>query len=109
VSPSEYAGFCFYDVSKGALTAQLFRGVVHAPKNSCPKILKLISHLTDIQIRNAKPAEKLFKLSDGDDMYVAVMSNGSKFWRMKVRQANGKESRLTFGSYPEMTLAGARA
>jgi hypothetical protein len=28
---------------------------------------------------------------------------------MKVRQANGKESGLTFGSYPEVTLAGARA
>ena len=27
---------------------------------------------------------------------------------MKVRQANGKESRLTVGSYPEMTLTGAR-
>jgi hypothetical protein len=37
------------------------------------------------------------------------MPSGTKFWRMKVRQANGKESRLTFGSYPEITLAGARA
>jgi hypothetical protein len=113
VSPSEYAGFLFHDVSKGALTAQLFGawfGAYFMPlKIRAPKMPKLISPLTDIQLRNAKPAEKPYKLSDGGGMYVEVMPNGSKFWRMKVRQANGKESRLTFGSYPEMTLAGARA
>jgi hypothetical protein len=70
---------------------------------------KLITPLTDIQLRNAKPAEKPYKLSDGGGLYIEVMPNGSKFWRMKVRQANGKESRLTFRSYPEVTLAGARA
>jgi len=70
---------------------------------------KLISPLSDIQLRNAKPAEKAYKLSDGGGLYVEIMPNGSKFWRMKVRQANGKESRLTFGSYPDVTLAQARA
>jgi hypothetical protein len=56
------------------------------------------------------PAETPCKLSDGGgDMYVEIVTNGSKFWRMKVRQVNGKESRLTFSSYPEMTLTGARA
>lgn len=70
---------------------------------------KLIAPLTDIQLRTAKPTDKPYKLSDGGGMYVEVMPNGSKFWRMKVRQANGKESRLTFGSYPEVTLAAARA
>jgi integrase len=70
---------------------------------------KLITPLTDIQLRNAKPADKPYKLSDGGGLYIEVMPNGSKFWRMKVRQANGKESRLTFGSYPGITLAAARA
>ncbi|GGC22082.1 tyrosine-type recombinase/integrase [Pseudoduganella buxea] len=70
---------------------------------------KLIAPLTDIQLRNAKPAEKSYKLSDGGGLYVEVMPGGSKFWRMKVRQANGKETRLTFGCYPEVTLAAARA
>lgn len=79
------------------------------PKCHAPKMPKLIVPLTDIQLRNAKPADKPYKLSDGGGLYVEVMPNGSKFWRMKVRQANGKESRLSFGSYPEMTLAGARA
>jgi hypothetical protein len=70
---------------------------------------KLISPLSDIQLRNAKPADKPYKLSDGGGLYVEIMPNGSKLWRMKVRQANGKESRLTFGSYPDVTLANARA
>jgi integrase len=69
---------------------------------------KLIAPLTDIQLRNAKPMDKPYKLSDGGGMYVEVMPNGSKFWRMKVRQASGKESRLTFGSYPEVSLLQAR-
>lgn len=78
-------------------------------KKRAPKMPKLISPLTDIQLRNAKPTDKSYKLSDGGGLYIEVMPSGTKFWRMKVRQANGKESRLTFGSYPEVTLAGARA
>ena len=36
------------------------------------------------------------------------MPTGSKLWRMKYRQANGSESRLVFGSYPEVSLLEAR-
>ena len=61
-------------------------------KIRAPKMPKLVTPLTDIQLRHAKPSEKPYKLSDGGGMYVEVMPNGSKFWRMKVRQANGKES-----------------
>src|SRR5471032_1811306 len=78
-------------------------------KKRAPKMPKLISPLTDIQLRNAKPTDKSYKLSDGGGLYIEVMPSGTKFWRMKVRQANGKESRLTFGGYPDITLASARA
>lgn len=70
---------------------------------------KLIAPLTDIQIRTAKPLEKPYKLSDGGGLYVEIMPHGSKLWRMKVRQANGKESILSFGAYPGVTLVDARA
>jgi hypothetical protein len=70
---------------------------------------KLISPLTDIQLRNAKPAEKPYKLSDGGAMYVEVMPNGSKFWRMKGRQANGKESRHINGGFGAYLLTNCRA
>lgn len=78
-------------------------------KIHAPKMPKLIAPLTDIQLRNAKPTDKPYKLADGGGLYVEVMPSGAKLWRMKVRQANGKETRLSFGSYPEVTLATARA
>ena len=33
---------------------------------------------------------------------------GGKHWKMKYRQANGKESLLSFGAYPAVTLERAR-
>lgn len=70
---------------------------------------KLIAPLTDVQIRNAKPKDKPYKLADGGGLYVEIMPSGAKLWRMKVRQANGKESRLSFGAYPAVALMDARA
>ncbi|MND20837.1 Prophage CP4-57 integrase [compost metagenome] len=63
--------------------------------------------LTDTAIRKAKPQDKPFKLTDGKGLYLHVMPNGSKLWRMKFSFA-GKEKLLSFGPYPEVTLAEAR-
>jgi integrase len=64
--------------------------------------------LTDTTIRNAKPAEKPYKLSDEKGLFVLVHPNGSKYWRCKYR-FGGKEKGLAFGVYPEMGLKEARA
>jgi len=69
---------------------------------------KLCTPLTDTAIRNAKPRDKTYTLGDGEGMYLEVMPNGTRFWRMAYRQANGKKNRLTFGKYPEVSLAEAR-
>jgi integrase len=69
---------------------------------------KLCAPLTDTAIRNAKPRDKTYTLGDGEGMYLEVMPNGTRFWRMAYRQANGKKNRLTFGKYPEVSLAEAR-
>lgn len=37
-----------------------------------------------------------------------VTPGGSKLWRLKFRQVNGKENRLSFGKYPEVSLEQAR-
>ncbi|MFB9243676.1 DUF4102 domain-containing protein [Massilia antarctica] len=80
------------------------------PKRHAPTIMaKQIAPLTDLTIRNAKPGEKSLKRFDGGGLYLEVMPGGSKLWRMKYRQLNGKENRLSFGSYPEISLADARA
>lgn len=64
--------------------------------------------LTDTEIRKAKPGDKPRKMSDGGGLYLAVSPTGSKLWRMKYRFAD-KENVLSFGPYPEVTLAEARA
>ena len=70
---------------------------------------KIVPPLADITIKNAKSKDKAYKLADGGGLYLEVMPTGSKLWRMKFKQADGRESRLAFGSYPETTLVEARA
>ena len=63
--------------------------------------------LTDTACKNAKPSEKARKVYDGGGLYLEVMPSGSKYWRHKYRFL-GKEKRLAFGVYPEVTLKEAR-
>ena len=70
---------------------------------------KLVKPLNDTQIKNAKAKAKSYKLSDGNNLYLEILPSGAKQWRMKFIQANGSESRLTFGTYPEVSLIQARA
>jgi integrase len=64
--------------------------------------------LTNLDLRNAKPAEKLYKIFDGGGLHLVVSPTGGKLWRMKYR-FQGKERLLSFGPYPLFTLAEARA
>ncbi len=63
--------------------------------------------LTDITCKGTKPKEKPYKLADERGLYLEVMPNNKKYWRLKFR-FNGKENRLAFGVYPEVSLAEAR-
>lgn len=63
--------------------------------------------LTNIACKNAKPSPKARKLADGGGLYLEVLPSGGKYWRMKYR-FNGKEKRLAFGVYPDVTLDEAR-
>jgi integrase len=64
--------------------------------------------LTNVAIRNAKPAAKPFKLADEQGLFLLVNPSGSRLWRLKYRYA-GREKLLAFGSYPEVSLKQARA
>ncbi|WP_407812817.1 Arm DNA-binding domain-containing protein [Serratia fonticola] len=35
----------------------------------------------------AKPKDKLYKLSDGDGLYLLVNPNGARYWSLKYRIA----------------------
>ncbi len=63
--------------------------------------------LNNTTCKNAKPKEKPYKLSDGWGMYLEIMPNGSKYWRLKYR-FGGKEKRLAIGVYPRVSLKEAR-
>lgn len=63
--------------------------------------------LTDIKCKNTKPTDKPQKLGDSGGLYLYVMPNGAKYWRMKYR-IHGKEKLLALGVYPETTLSEAR-
>lgn len=63
--------------------------------------------LTDTRIRNAKPAEKPYKLTDGGGLYIEIKPTGSKLWRLRYRLA-GKENLFAAGEYPVVGLADAR-
>lgn len=63
--------------------------------------------LTDIALRNAKPKDKQYKLSDSAGLHLLIKPNGSKYWRLKYRFA-GKEKLLSIGIYPVIGLSEAR-
>ncbi|WP_423028383.1 tyrosine-type recombinase/integrase [Undibacterium sp. SXout20W] len=71
------------------------------------KMPKLVTPLTDIQVRNAKPKDKAYKLADGAGMYLLVNPDATKYWRFDYR-LNDKRNTLAFGKYPEVSLTQAR-
>ena len=63
--------------------------------------------ISDVTVRNAKPASKPIRLFDGGGLYLEVSPSGGKLWRLKYR-FGGKEKRLALGKYPEVGLKDAR-
>lgn len=64
--------------------------------------------LTDRQIVNLKPTDKPRKVSDGGGLHLFVSPSGGKLWRLAYR-FSGKQKLLSFGPYPVVGLADARA
>jgi hypothetical protein len=63
--------------------------------------------LTATEVKQAKPREKAYKLSDGGGLFLLINPKGAKYWRYKYRFA-GKEKALALGVYPEVSLKQAR-
>ncbi|WP_019368819.1 Arm DNA-binding domain-containing protein [Sphingomonas sp. HT-1] len=63
--------------------------------------------LSDIAIRKAKTLDRAYKLYDGLGLFLVVSPSGSRLWRMKYKR-HGIEKKLSFGSYPEVSLRDAR-
>ena len=63
--------------------------------------------LTDKATKAAKPTGKQYKLSDGKGLFLLVLPTGGKYWHFRSK-VGGKEKLISFGTYPEITLAEAR-
>ncbi len=65
--------------------------------------------LTDTKLKNLKPREKLYKITDRDGLYVAVSPKGTVSFRYDYR-INGRRETLTIGKYGSdgISLAEAR-
>lgn len=63
--------------------------------------------LSDTKLRALKPRAKPYKVSDAEGLFVLVTPNGSRLWRCAYR-FDGKQKLLTFGKYPDVSLADAR-
>ena len=63
--------------------------------------------LSDIKIRNAKPKDKPYKLTDGAGLFLLITPSGGKLWKLKYRFL-GKEKQYALGAYPLVGLLEAR-
>ncbi len=63
--------------------------------------------LSNTAIRNAKPSEKSRKMFDGRGLYLEISPSGGKWWRLKYR-FDGKDKRISLGTYPDVSLKDAR-
>lgn len=65
--------------------------------------------LTNTQVKQAKIQDKNYALSDGQGLELRVSKSGTKNWAFKYYTPHTKKrTNISFGSYPEVTLAQAR-
>lgn len=63
--------------------------------------------LRDRDIKNIKPQDKAKKYPDEGGLFLYVSATGKKYWKMRFF-VDGKETTITFGQYPAISLAQAR-
>ena len=57
---------------------------------------KLATPLNDVKVKNAKPQDKPYKLSDGGGLHLLVNPDGNKYWRLAYR-FDAKQKTLALG------------
>lgn len=70
---------------------------------------RITKPLTNTEVKQAKPKEKVYTLSDGGGLQIRVKSNGSKLWLFDYfKPYTKKRTSLSFGVYPALSIADAR-
>ncbi len=63
--------------------------------------------LTELQVHNAKPRDRAYKLFDERGLFLLVTPSGSRLWRLKYRIGD-REKLISLGIYPDVPLKRAR-
>ena len=65
--------------------------------------------LTNTEVKQAKPKEKVYTLSDGGGLQLRVKPNGSKLWLFAyLTPYTKKRTSISIGAYPSLSIADAR-
>ncbi len=65
--------------------------------------------LTATEVEKAKPGQKVRRLADGNGLFLEIKPSGVKWWRYRYRKPDtGKDTMLSLGKYPAVSLADAR-
>ena len=71
---------------------------------------RTVKPLTDKQVNNAKPREKAYTFPDGNGLQLLIAPDGRKSWELIYLSPKlHKRRKTSFGAYPYVTLADARA
>ena len=68
---------------------------------------RMVKELTAMEVEKTKPDSVQKKLYDGRGLLLIVAPSGGKWWRFNYSFA-GKSKTISFGTYPEISLAQAR-
>lgn len=70
---------------------------------------RTIIPLTDTKIKQAKPTDKAYKLSDGEGLQLRIRPNGTKTWLLDYfKPFTKKRNAISLGTYPDISLKKAR-
>ena len=70
---------------------------------------KILKPLTNTQVMQSKPREKVYALADGQGLQLRVKPNGSKLWIFNYYAPfTKKRTAVSFGIYPNISIADAR-
>ena len=62
--------------------------------------------INEVKLQNLEPKDKVYQEADGGGLFVEVLTDGTKFWRLRYQLAD--KEKVTLGKYPTYSLTEAR-
>ncbi|MEO1927986.1 MAG: integrase arm-type DNA-binding domain-containing protein [Nautiliaceae bacterium] len=53
---------------------------------------RIATPLSDTKIKRAKPKDKMYKMFDGEGLYIEIKPTGRKVWRVKYRYGSKEKT-----------------